>query len=190
MKAIAGIYLKALFLMAIFWTIVCSPVILVGLMFNDLLLYQAAFLGLAAIIIGSLHILAIKRRGFALTAENLKTVQSKSMVVGYEFEEAVSRCMMALRQLKSISIQPETCEESGSIQARTSRRFEIGGELIRIHVRRRSEQSTFITLTCRPALYWPPFDYGRCLRVTTKIMDFLQGKHEIGASAPTQKAAR
>ncbi len=200
MKAIAGVYLKAFLVTGILFAVFPAiPVILVLLLERSFRIEQfwdyqtlifASFLFLNPLIVGSQHLLAIKRQGFAITAENLKTVQSKSMVVGYEFDEAVARCMMALRQLKSISIRPETCEESGLIHARTRRKWEVGGELIRIHVRSRSVRSTFITLTCRPALYWPPFDNGRCLRVTTKIMDFLQGKHEIGVAAPPQKAAR
>jgi hypothetical protein len=202
MKAIAGVYLKA-FVVFVVSGITCAiiiwtPLLLLILLSSKLRLIDitapvqvgAAIGGWAALNFGSQHILAIKKRGFSLTAENLNVAQSKTLIVGYDFDAAVARCMTGLRLLKNIFVEPETSETTGTIRARTRRKWEIGGEIIRLQVRSRSEQSTYITLSCRPVLFWIPFDDGRCLQAATTVVDFLQGKHEVGAADRPQKASR
>jgi hypothetical protein len=191
MKAIAGVYLKLFVITGVpFGLLLGLPLVVIGTsLLGDrflpvgiviALVVGTSFGGWMALLVGSSHIYAVKKRGFALMAENLSSAQSKTFIIGLGYEEAFLRCLSSVKLLKHVRIEPAMSDETGLIHARTRR------QKIRISLRRRSEQSTFITLSCRPKSILEIVDYGRSLQTAANIVDFVQGEHSAAGAHNTK----
>jgi len=122
----------------------------------------------------ALHIRSVKRKGFELTAENLRARHIRHLLLPLSYETAFDNCVAAVKSLRKSEV---TAVESsmGKIEAKIGGSWESWGDRITISVVSKSEDNQIsVTISSEPTSQI--LDYGRNLQHVEAITDFLNKK--------------
>jgi hypothetical protein len=137
----------------------------------------AFFSVVMALLLWFSQVYGVRQLGCALTAENLKVAQERTIIINCGYEVAVARSLAAVQLLRKVRRIEEPAE--GVIDARTRASWPSSGQHIRLRLRRKSDDWTMITISSRPK--WIPMlvDHGKNLRNVQALVRTL-------AKAPEQ----
>jgi hypothetical protein len=121
---------------------------------------------------------AVRKLGCALTTQNLKAAQEQTIIINCGYQEARVRSLAALQALPTIRFLRDSPD--GVIDAHARMTWASSGQIIRVRLRRKSDDWTMITVSSRPKLAIDFADYGQNLanvrRLVGKLKEDLRGR--------------
>jgi hypothetical protein len=130
------------------------------------------FGGMMALVMGGLHVLAVRRLGHRLTDETLAVRQRRRLTLGTPFSEAFGLCLESIRHLGNMDVEEETDYSAGVILASKRWSWLSAGECLRFELLGRGEQ-TDVQIECRPRVRTAIVDLASSLRTADAIVGFL-----------------
>jgi hypothetical protein len=139
------------------------------------------FLGLLTyIILGLLHIQAVKKISNREFSSHLRIHHTRDIDLQLPYDKAYDLCIKSLGHIKKCSIQNENPSE-GRIVMKTGLNWKTWGDTITFDVKRINNNQTRVTVSSRPTARTTIVDYGKNLENVEKIVSFLKNKNSVPA---------
>lgn len=144
-----------------------------------------AVMGAIVLLIWAGQMNAVRRQGYAVTAETLKPHQQRQFIIDLPFADTSTLCQAAVGRLKRASIVEEKTDyAAGVILARTGMSFWSFGEYIHFQLRSRSDGRTDVDIDWRPVIKTNAPDHGSSLGTLNTLIGFLVA-HSVDLEEPS-----
>ncbi len=132
------------------------------------------FGGFMAGILGSWHIISVKRKASGGSEEDYNVKQSKEIEIPVSYDTAYELCIKSLEKLKKPEIVT-TDYSNGIVTAKTGITWDTFGDTVSFKLTENTESTTNIVVSSEPLSY-QVVDYGKNLDNVNAVLSFLEGQ--------------
>ncbi|HDH05347.1 MAG TPA: hypothetical protein ENH01_06495 [Nitrospirae bacterium] len=125
------------------------------------------------LIIGLLHIHAVKKIAPELSEESYGIHHVRDIKLQYPYDRAFNLCIESLGRIKNCKIRMQD-RTAGQIIAKTSINWKTWGDTISLEIKRIDDTQTHVKTSSRPSMSTTIVDYGKNLENVEKILSFLK----------------